>query len=342
MAEIEHLSFSRLKAYACPYRFQKLYLEGVAEPVGDLAHIGGDVHRLIRDSLVADYPMAEVGEARPGDDLPPSPAVMDEAENLFAVWVEKFDMAGMDPIGVEVRAEALLDDMTPFRGYLDLACEWQGTLVIYDWKTSWHMPSSLGDDPQLATYAWLGIEKWPEYAGTDVLLRQYYARFGRYVEAQISPAGVSNVAFTLSRFAERLKAADASVAWPANPCEQCGFCRLTCPLVREIVRPPQDAQGAENLAGLASALSDQYDAARDALKVWCDEHGAVSAAGHTWSFVQNEQRYCPLTARQLYERFGDEAWALLEVGSVAVKHPPEGLELATRLGRATFTSHKER
>ena len=351
MADIDHLSYTALREYACPYRFQRRRLHSAKEPAGRPADVGSEGHHLIAEILADDWPMAEHsptlpspaggGSGRGRVELPPTPDVMDEAEDLVARWQDTFDLQGMTPIGIEVRAEALLDDLTPFVGYLDLALDWQGTLVIYDWKFSYHMPSSLGNDPQLASYAWLGVQKWPDYDGTTVLLRQCYPRFGgRYIEAQISPVGIRNAAYTLSRFAERLKAADASVDWPAKPCSQCGFCRLTCPLAQELVRPPQDAQAAQKLAGQAHCLSNQYGVAREALAEWCNEHGPVTAAGRTWDYVQNEQTYCPLSPRELYERYGEDALDMLEVSRKVAKKPPEGLELETRMGRATFKDKK--
>ena len=344
MAEMNYLSYTRLKTYGCPFRFQKVYLEEVPDPSGEAALVGKELHRLIRDALIEDYPIVEVGEGRPGDDLPPMPEHIGAAEDLFAQWFDSFDMGGMDPIGIEVRAEGLLNDLTPFRGYLDLACDWQGMLVITDWKSSRWMPSSLDNDPQLGSYAWLASEKWPEYADRDILLRQYYVRFGRYLEAKITRVGRSNVYYTLSRFAERLKAADATTEWPAQPCDQCAYCILWCPLGGKVLRPPQLQIDAQLLAAQAFALGEQYGVARDALKVWCSAHGEVTAAGRTWGIQQSEKPSCPVNARELWDRYheqlGDDIWSYLSVTGAVLKNPPAGLEIGTRMGEARFSNRK--
>jgi len=344
MAELKYLSHTRLKTYGCPFRFQKVYLEGVADPAGEAASVGKELHRLIRNSLIEEYPMAEVGEGRPGDDLPPMPEQMDAAEDLLAQWVDTFEPGGMDPIGIEVRAEGILDDLTPFRGYLDLACDWQGMLVITDWKSSRWMPPRLANEPQLGSYAWLAAEKWPEYADGDILLRQFYVRFGRYLEAKISPVGRRNVYWTLSEFAKRLNGADTTVEWAAQPCDQCAYCSLRCPLGNALVRPPQTAEDARTLAAQAFALGEQYGVARDALKTWCSAHGDVTAAGRTWSIQQTEKPSCPLSAQQVWERYheqmGDDVWKYLSVTGALFKTPPDGLEIGTRMGEARFSSRK--
>jgi len=342
--EIKYLSHTRLKTYGCPFRFQKLYLEGASDPAGDAAAVGKELHRLIRNALADEHPIVEVGEGRHVDDLPPMPAQMDDAANLFDQWFDTFEMAGMDPIGIEVRAEGILDDLTPFKGYLDLACDWQGMLVIMDWKSSRWMPSGLDNEPQLASYAWLAGEKWPEYVEGNILLRQFYVRFGRYLEAKISPVGRRNVYWTLSRFAERLKSANASQEWEARPCDQCVYCSLRCPLGGRVVRPPQTTEDAESLAAQAFALGEQYSVARDALKAWCSTHGEVTAAGRTWGIQQSEKPRCPMNAQELWERYhtelGGGIWKYLSVSGAAVKSPPEGLKLGTRMGQAGFTSRK--
>jgi hypothetical protein len=337
---IDYLSHSRLKAYGCPYRFQQLCIRNTEEPSGRAALVGREFHQLVAGHLADECELPPGTTPHDETGCSPLPDIMDEAEDLFSRWMDEFQSGGLTALGIEVACEAVLDDLTAFRGHIDYACDWQGMLVLYDWKTSRHMPTSLASDPQLASYAWLACEKWPEYAEGDVLLRQFYARFGRYLELKISPVGRRNVAYTLSRFAERLNAADPKAEWPASPCDQCAWCSLVCPLGWSTLRPPQTDEDAEKLAGQLYALECQHAAARDALRAWCDEHGPVEGAGRVYSINQGEKAYCPLSARDLFERYGETALDWLVPGKALVDSPPDGLELRTKAMPARFSSKK--
>jgi len=267
---------------------------------------------------------------------------MDEAEDLLARWHETFQIGDLEPLGIEVDLSETLDDMaTTFRGRLDLVADWKGTLVITDWKSNRWMPSSLSNTAQLASYAWLACEHWPEYADSNVLLRQWFVRWGRPLELQISPVGRSNVRETLSRFAREIREADAEREWPACPCEQCSWCGLTCPLSAELIRPPQTDAAAELLAGKATALDSQAGLAKALLRDWVAAHGPVTALGREWHMGQSEKLVAALTAREAVERYGDAAWAALSVDAKKLaKATQDEAAVRTEIGSARFTSHK--
>ena len=334
---LPYLSVSRCKTYACPYRYQQLYQHGVQEPASDAAQRGSEVHHLIAESLREDYPMAEFGPVHTPNAPPPSPAVMAESADLVAEWQTAFEMGDMEPLGIEVRAEAALDDMTPFKGYLDLVCEWKGMLVIYDWKSGWQMPAALGDDPQLVSYAWLATERWGD---RPVLIRQYYVRYGRYVEMQVGPAAISNARITLGEFAARLRAADIAQVWPQQPGPHCAYCQVLCPLVWQPHRPPQNAQQALDVAGRLYAIGIEYGRAKDAMKVWCEVHGDVSAAGRTWGLACSEAEKAVLSPQELVAKHGEAGWALLKVKDKLPKGRPDGLETEVKFGNPTFRERK--
>jgi len=342
MAELEYHSYSRLKTYACPYRFHQHYIKGVPDVAGRAAQVGGELHRLIANSLAADNPKAKVGAPDPRDVVPPPPDVMLEAADLFAEWQMQEPLQGMTVLAIEWPVEIELPDMTMFRGRLDVVCDWHEMLVVYDWKSSRHMPSSLGNDPQLATYALLADREFGMGRAEGVLVRQYFTRFGRHLEAQVSSVGRSNVYCTLAEFAQRLGNADETVEWPAQPCESCTFCSLTCPLPPVVTRPPQLAADATLLAERAIMLDAQASAAKAALRAWCKEHGPVTAAGRIFQIHQSMQEKCGLSPRELVERFGDAAWGWLGVDHKRVgKGTPEDAGVMVQEpGRQTFTSRK--
>ena len=334
---LPYLSVSRCKTYACPYRYQQLYQHNIQEPASDAALRGREVHRLIAESLREDYPMAEFGPVHTPNAPPPSPAIMAESADLFAEWQTSFETGDMEPLGIEVRAEAALDDMTPFRGYLDLVCEWKGMLVIYDWKSGWQMPAALGDDPQLVSYAWLATERW---GARPVLIRQYYVRYGRYVEMQVGPSAISNARITLGEFATRLRAADTEAEWPAQPGPHCAYCRTLCPLEWMAAVAPRQYQEARALAQRVHALGVKYGEAKDALKSWCEVHGDISAAGRTWGLACSEAEKAVLSPQELVARYGEAGWALLKVKDKIPKGRPDGLETVTKFGNPTFRERK--
>jgi len=343
MAELEYLSYSRLTMYACPYRFQQHYLRGAPDVPGRAALLGGELHRLIAEQLSVENPTAKVGAPDPRDIVPPPPDVMTEAADMFADWQLQDPLAGMTVLAIEWPIEIELPDMSMFRGRLDVICEWHDMLVVWDWKSSRHMPASLGNDPQLATYALLaGHEAGLDHAD-EVLVRQYYTRFGRHLEAQVSSAGRSNVYATLAEFAQRLSDADPDVEWPAYPCESCTYCALTCPLPLAVIKPPQTVDDATWLAERAVALEAQASASKSALRAWCAQHGPITGAGRTFELHQSMQETCGLSPRELVERFGEAAWDWLTPDHKRIgKATPEDAGVMTKEpGQQSFTSRKE-
>ncbi len=344
MAQLDYLSYSRLDMYACEYRFQQHYLRGVPDVSGRAALLGGELHRLIAEALAAENPGVKVGARDPRDIVPPPPDVMAEAEDLVANWYMQDPLAGMTVLAIEWPIEIEFADLSTFRGRLDVVCEWQDMLVIYDWKSSRYMPQLLVYDAQMPTYALLADHEFGMGYSDTVLVRQHYTRFGRHLEAQVSGVGRSNVYATLAHFARELAAADDSVDWPARPCEACTYCALVCPLPLAIVKPPQNAAEATFLAERAVALESQSGAALAALRAWCKEHGAVTGAGRTWELHQSMQEKCGLSPRELVENFGDVAWDWLTPDHKRVgKSAPRGAGvqvMSEEPGRQTFTSRK--
>ncbi len=342
MTQLDHLSYSAVTMYACPYRFQAHKLRGVPDIPGRAALVGGELHRLIAASLHADHPDAKMGDPDPRDIVPAAPDVADEAANMFADWQLADPLAGMRVLAIEWPIEIEFADLTCFRGRLDVVCEWQDTLVIYDWKSARYMPASLGNSPQMPTYALLADHEFGMGYADEVLVRQYYTRYNRYLEAQVSSIGRSNVYTTLAHFAQELAAADDSQDWPARPCESCVYCALDCPLPPVVVKPPQSAAQATQQAGRAIALESQAGASKAALRPWCDEHGPVTAAGRTFQINQPVKQVSSLGPRELVERFGDKAWDWLGVDHKRVGRSTaeDARVMVEEVGRQSFTSRK--
>jgi len=315
MAKIKRLSDSALHTYACPYRFQQKYLRDMPEEAGgEPAQLGSVVHDLIAQDLHEAAPAAVMGAAPTHGrvELPPLPHVQTAAEDLLARWQATYDLGDYEPLGIEMWAEAVLDDMSLFIGRLDLVADWHGTLVVVDWKTNRYMPRSLSPS-QLASYAWLACEAFPEYAGGNVLLVQWYVRQGRPLEVQITPQGRANVLAELTAFSETLADADDERDWPAAGCEQCSYCALKCPLGDALIRPPQGDWEAEELAGTVTALEQQTGKAKAALRKWIEHKGAVTGGGRTFAITQGESPVADATARQVIEKLGDKGWPALRV-----------------------------
>ena len=337
---LEYLSVTRLKSYACPWRFQQLYVRKQKEPGSDAATLGSYVHRLIAEQIAGEHGLPGP-EPHPRDvPLVPEPDIAQEAEDIAASFSDCDPLAGMRPLAVEAACEGLLDNLVPFQGRVDCVCEWHGSLVVWDWKSGWQMPQSLGNEAQLATYAWLVAERWPDLAGDGpVYIRQYYLRYGRWLEAQISRMGRANARYTLTRLAEGVETAmqQPERAWPAFPCQQCAYCQLVCPLSLEAIRPPQTAQGARKLAGRLVALEAQVRAANEALRAWCDEHGPVSAAGREYSYSPTKNRTLKQSPQELIDLLGEDAWKLLKV-TVPRGTPPKGVDVVEEVGGTRFGS----
>lgn len=315
MAKITRLSDSALHTYACPYRFQQKYLRDMPEEArGEPAQLGGVVHDLIAQDLHGAAPAAVMGAAPTHGrvELPPLPHVQTEAADLLARWQATFDLGDYEPLGIEMWAEAVLDNMSLFVGRLDLVADWHGTLVVVDWKTNRYMPSRLTPS-QLASYAWLACEQFPEYAGGNVLLVQWYVRQGRPLEVQITPQGRANVVAELTAFSDTLADADDERDWPAAGCEQCSYCSLKCPLGDALIRPPIAPWAAEELAGMVTALEQQTGQAKAALRKWLERYGAVTGGGRTYAITQGEAPVADATPRQVIEKLADKGWGALKV-----------------------------
>ena len=245
-------SFSRIKTFRCPFRFHKLYIEGLKEPTGEAAEIGGAIH-----GLTARYRLECIERSRdyiPGwfDKAMPM-AISSKTESVAKAMVdgiEKFKRGPMSHLppakGYRVEEKWAFDsawnllntwygDKVFFRAIADfITLGEDGIVTIYDDKTGW---AKGYDDLQLKIYAFscLKVLESKEYPIEGVSLK-----FNLIGQEKIEDKGFfsrDEIPWFRDEIMEKIIEIQKNEDWAtANPeCGACGYCGFhdECPAMQK-------------------------------------------------------------------------------------------------------------
>jgi len=257
-------SFSRIQAFACPFRFRKLYIEKAYEPPSVVAVVGQIAHEIMKEYLswlyenrrmlsqaVLNQCAARVCTGMDRQNKWPSnfneedkQKVMETIDNLVeelegaefkidpnvrAYWTEQ--RLAFDRRWNLLPEDAWFEKEVYFRAIIDWA--WvpydENTLVVVDHKSGWGDP----DPAQLPYYAWAGyVGLGKEHGINRVSVKLNFLAKG----AKIEEGGFYNPN-DLFQIRDDIYSTIREIAfnenWDPKPGAQCSYCGFTveCPAV---------------------------------------------------------------------------------------------------------------
>jgi len=276
-----HWSHSRLELYArCPLAYRFRYVDRAPGKPSAAATRGKQVHEFAEAYARAchaagratDYDAARVLLA--GYDDP-------DVREIGARFIEttQFDWSLIVADGNSIEREfavLLPDDLGLFRGRVDLVQwnEFEGALVVTDYKSGWSWCRPDECPPQLRCYAWAMKQVFPAATSVQAIYR-YLGNDRTYDWTLYDPQPDWAVAM-----ARRVIADDAYEPTPSpHACAWCDYGHL-CPLVQEdpLTCPTCPEDAARTLAQV-TATEARADELRACLRRWTHEHGEVVGAG---------------------------------------------------------------
>ncbi|MBW1998587.1 MAG: PD-(D/E)XK nuclease family protein [Deltaproteobacteria bacterium] len=257
-------SFSRIQAFACPFRFHKLYIEKAHEPPSAIAVVGQVSHAIMKEYLawlyenhrmfslkVLDQCAARAfSEMDRRDKWPPGFTEEDKQEvmravddlvagiqdaefsidpNVRAYWTEQ--KLAFDRHWNLLPDDAWFEKNVYFRAVIDWA--WvpqdENTLVIVDHKSGWGDP----DPHQLPYYAWAGYAGLGKEHGINrVSVKLNFLAKGAKIEEGgfYSPEDLLKVGEDIDATIEEI---EFNEDWDPKPGAQCSYCGFTaeCPAI---------------------------------------------------------------------------------------------------------------
>lgn len=291
---------SAIAAASCLKRYHAIYELGM-EDDSDESRRGSAFHRI----ALEEYVPALVAANTPRDagllerafragivaaQCPPH--LVDEVEDLVFAWGADFEL--------DLHAFLLAEERQASGGVSwkpDLTFAYASTpegskLRVRDLKT-WY--ALLSEDAVRALfqgqfYIWQAMQIWP---GFDVY--EFEMEFVRY-RARVA---VQYTADDLARLERKVKATIATIddarardAWPAQPGEHCGYCRLKCDVVdddRCLDRRILTAEEAAIVAGRRLVLERLLAMDTAALKAWSTTEGPVVINGLEFAHRKTER-----------------------------------------------------
>ncbi|MBL6978164.1 MAG: PD-(D/E)XK nuclease family protein [Desulfobacteraceae bacterium] len=299
-------SFSRIKAFGCPFRFKRLYTDKGSEPAGELAEIGGAVH-----GLIARYRRTCIDrqvEQDPGwIDIAVKQAVSSKSETVAGKIRElmgKFKTGPMAVMDLSIPVNHIeekwsfdkqwkllpdwFDQKTRFRAIADFLTIQDRIISIIDDKTGWGQY----DDLQLKVYAFCALqalqgENWP--------LEGVSLKFNLVDQRKVEDVGFYGIDETPAFREEiegKIQEIEACKNWDPNPaagaCSYCGF-HDECPALQkswEVAtrdKEPgfqiQTQEDAERAVSFYSLVERRLKELKTIIDEWVTDHGPVSAGG---------------------------------------------------------------
>jgi len=273
-------SYTRLATYErCPAAYRFRYIDG--EP-------GKPTEALLRGQAVHEFAenyARHCLERKVETDLAAAEELMasypDEVRALCRQFVETtmFDWSLIVADGQSVEREfevELPNDAGILVGRVDLVQwnEYEGSLIVTDYKSGWAPPKPDECPPQLQCYAWAMREVFP--AATHVIAIARYLGSNTLHDWHLFDPR-PDWALSLIRRIEgdtRFSPTPSPVA-----CAYCDYTHL-CPLVQaDPVTTIADEQQAEECLAQIVATEARLTELRNALKAWTQEHGEIIAYG---------------------------------------------------------------
>jgi len=323
---MNHASYSALNLFEqCPLRFKIERVEKRKAPDAPPLRIGSAVHAAIaayirhlqEENLQTDFTWAAIA-------LVEADAVMSEEGRILSAdeWEEVTSIFNgfvsshmFDPsciAEVEKREKIPLGGLT-FWAVIDLLEAEEGEAKLWDWKSSWRVPSQaeVSKDFQLRVYAW-AVHKL--YGYDEVRCALDFVRHGAIREIVIGP---EEIAATEERILGAIQAIEAETEWAPTPGSHCTY----CPWASEC--PATAGEDPEELAGRILVLEAQLREAQAKLKAYCNEHGPVIVGGEIFGYLPPKDGGWTITDKPAFasalDSHGLDPWDYFNVNSTKLK-----------------------
>lgn len=307
----EALSPSKIATLACPYRYQKLYLEGHEGSSGPELALGTLIHTVaaaylqqLRNTSSGNDPEAlqqlavAVWRHRPH-------VIGAEHEEAFRHFVSVLSRRTFDPESIaEVEARLAFDadwkvqhwnsPKVAYGGIVDVVLVAEGQLHLIDWTTA-AISGVFGakKDFQLRMYALLGHRMWgfPTVTIETVSLRTGVSQ-SLVLDADDLREAEARLEVHRARLQDLLDGGPGP--WPAVPGIECGICALDCPL--EATQGPvrlADVSSATEALGQLILLNKRAKDVKKLLRAYSTFHGGVELNGVAYGPVPTKKRSFP-------------------------------------------------
>lgn len=294
--DLRVFSASRLKAFVCPFRWERKYRQGIEEPSTEPLVLGKAIHTILQ----------KAGEALKTRGVLPK-------RNEVSQWVAEEEAAAnatglltktaIGDIGrLARRGIKTLEDLPnpanlevefyfqvpipgfpgfAFQGYVDLIVINGDVAILRDYKSS-RKVYEIADDPsfQLPLYAWALSQVFPQIR--EWHLQLHFLRFGVTAYAVADDTMIAQAVQYLKGQTQAVQFALEAEDWPAMPGMQCVSCpaaavcpAAAAPAVVDLSTPG----GASRAFGSLLAIEAKYDQLREALRPYVDQHGVVQCGG---------------------------------------------------------------
>lgn len=310
-----HKRRSSIEAFGCPYRYQKLVLEGV-DDTGDEAVRGRAFHaaalvyvlRLAAKQTPADHEEAQLA-LKEGLAISPVPHhLVHHVDKLFWGWARNFEL----DVQAFLEAEELGGTDRTFRP--DLVYARPQEIELQDWKTYYKglTETQARQELQLRWYLLEALKKWPgfqRYRFTFV-----FVRLGYQVSLVFTPEEIQEWEAGVQGSIDAVTKAEDAGDFPALPGSHCTLCRLACPLVDNPFRTPiriTTAAEAEATGGQILALEQRLKILRKSLAGWSMVEGPVLVRGQ--EFAHRERTTVRYPLDKILDHIDDD-----QVGTVTV------------------------
>lgn len=210
-------------------------------------------------------------------------------------------------------------------------------LRVIDFKNrpAIHPRAELRAHEQLSFYAWMLAKHYPQAREVPARIGIYYFEYGVTNEEEMSWAEIdANVERLLARIRHKVTLKLADIA-PEPGFGRCQYCEYIsdCPdgtqLLEAKLGAVVDAASAKQAAKTLFVIDELRDAAREALKAYCEEHGPVQVdADMGFGFVTRPEYEKDAKAiAKVLKDAGVDPWTVLKVDGAelekVVKKKPE-------------------
>ncbi len=302
------MSRSALEASGCPHRYKQIYVLGYQDD-SLFSRRGTAFHRCVRLYIqrLVDLQLAG-GDQEEADkaflegvrDVRLAPSLVHEVRDVFDRFTQNFDFN----VGAYVHHEDRIlrtEADVPYQFEPDLvyAHSDRNELEVPDWKTYYRtLPEAqVRQLVQTRYYIWAAMQEWPGFE-----TYRFTMEFPRLNQK-------TSVVFKASDFAEldrEVRAMDASrqalhedrgeKAWPAIPGDECSFCGLDCPRLKDgqsgFVRV-NDKASFDKVAQEKLAHEQRDKALTAALKGYVTINGPQNVNGEVFAHFPSMKRSYP-------------------------------------------------
>jgi hypothetical protein len=292
---------SALEAFACPWRYKAIHLDGVTD-TSDEAIRGQAFHAAAHRYIAAlwktkqreDLHLAEEAFERGMLDVRTPAHLLPEVGDLFwQRWAPDFELDLDAYLSAEQRqVDALGYSWTP-----DLVYAHGDVLEVPDWKTYWigFSAEQAQQEFQARFYAASARRLFPGFGTYRITF--HFVRWGFSVSADFDAAALDQIDTEVDITRKNIEQAIAVDEFPAVPGQHCGYCRLRCPLVAEMrteLVQIVSREAAQQVAGEVLVLEQALRARKAALSAWCSGEGPVVVGGMEFSHRKTETTQFPI------------------------------------------------